>query len=201
MRKLKMYLVGASGLAVLALSITLLSSSGAGAQQAEAQQAPQAKQPPPKPPTPVDIVRSDITLPVFDIDNGRQPFQASAHSVMAGATNGDFQTIAFVPAGKRLVIENISANGRVPAGQPFLNLHISTNVANGGSKAHYLVMSQQGSVGNTTWFAASQQVRLYADPGTSVTFSVFRVAAGPEGVVDVTISGYLIDVAQFEEIP
>src|SRR3989442_1703182 len=78
MKKFKNYSVIAVGILALLVAVALINASHARAQQA---QAAKAIRPPPKPAQPVEVVNTplavmaDVPLPVFDIDNARQPFQ------------------------------------------------------------------------------------------------------------------------------
>jgi hypothetical protein len=191
MKKFKMCLLAASGIAILAFTITLLNTSRAGAQQAVPRVTP-------KPPTPVDIVQSDITLPTFDIDNARQPFQASVRLALDNSV--DLETIAMVPNDKRLVIEYISARGFLSGNGCFFNeAQLQTQVASGGVQSHYLVMNLLGTeAGTDSIFGFSQQARLYADPGTTVRARASTLFCS--GGLQVTISGYFVDVSQFVDI-
>jgi len=77
MYQFKNYALAAIGVVALALAITLVNTKRAGAQQTEA-----IARPPAKPASPVEVVNSPTVyiagtpLPVYDIDNARQPFQA-----------------------------------------------------------------------------------------------------------------------------
>jgi hypothetical protein len=107
-----------------------------------------------------------------------------------------------VPAGKRLVIEYVSGFVRLPAGAQAI-LEIVTAVdgtylfADGGLKTSELpvdhVLGPVTQAGNS--FSVASSLRLYADPGTTVTFHVD--VETPNGTIDyalVRISGYLVDI-------
>src|SRR6476469_6120988 len=110
MDKLKNYALAAIGVIAVALSITLVTTKRAGAQQAEA-----IARPPAKPASPVEVVNvptvvvGNTPLAVFDIDNARQPFQTfDGFTLTPNGPNGKFdQLLITVPNGKRLVIEQI----------------------------------------------------------------------------------------------
>jgi hypothetical protein len=136
------------------------------------------------------------TVFVRDVDNpARQPFQIGFPFTMNSGTEQVFQSIT-VPDGKRLVIEYVSmGSGSVPVGQ---HLFIILRTFVGGVGAfHYVAVTPQGrlappNVADT--FVASQPMRVYADPGTTVTIQMQRdsgyAACGP----NLTVSGYLVDV-------
>ncbi len=193
MKKFKNYSVIAVGILALLVAIALINASHARAQQA---QPAKAVGPPPKPPQQVQVV--NIPLPVFDIDNARQPFQAS---VRLGLDNSsDLETIATVPNDKRFVIEYISARGFLTGNGCFFNeAQLQTQVASGGVQSHYLVMNLLGTeAGTDSIFGFSQQARLYADPGTTVRARASTLFCS--GGLQVTISGYFVDVSQFVDI-
>jgi hypothetical protein len=201
MKKFKNYSVIAVGILALLVAIVLINASHARAQQA---QPAKVVGPPPKPPQQVQVV--NIPLPVFDIDNARQPFQASVRLNLDNSFK-DLEPIFTVPNDKRLVIEYISARGLLTGNDSFCFFNrgeVRTQVANGGVQSHYFGMNRQGTQGTDAGvdsiFAFSQQARLYADPGTTVRAEAEQVTFC-KGTLDVTISGYLVDVAQFQEIP
>ncbi|WP_448620018.1 hypothetical protein [Geodermatophilus sp. URMC 65] len=88
-----------------------------------------------------------------------------------------------VPAGKRLVIEYVSARLTTPAGQASaIGFHTTTN----GTGATSYIPSEEGAgderiVGRRVW--------LTADPGSTVVYQSAGAASG-----DMVLSGYLIDV-------
>jgi len=137
-------------------------------------------------------------LPVVDANDARQPFQASTSSIQDG-TNVSTVTVATVPAGKRLVIEFVSATGQVPAGQHVAAMQITTIAPPTGGHTHELLVNGQPPfVNGDALFRASQQVRLYADPGSTggadVRAHFIRSGIEGQGQFSVTISGYLVNV-------
>jgi hypothetical protein len=104
-------------------------------------------------------------------------------------------SVAIVPAGKRLVIEFISATGQVPAGQHVVAWQINTIAPPFGGAVHDLLVHEQPAfVNGDALFRASQQVRLYANPGSEVRALLTRDDSVGQGQFTVTISGYLVDV-------
>ncbi|HEV8367924.1 MAG TPA: hypothetical protein VGQ39_08235 [Pyrinomonadaceae bacterium] len=149
-----------------------------------------------------NTVKIDPTNPlaVRNVDNpARQPFQADAPSI------GEFQPgqgIAFanittVPQGKRFVIEQVSIMGGMLPGQKMLTAGIEVLSAN-QNNTYYLTITPQGtnSGGFRDIYVASQQVRLYADPGTNVYGVATRdnTTGFANAAVTWTISGYLVDL-------
>ncbi len=138
-------------------------------------------------------------VPVRDVDNpARQPFQAQAVGGFAdGASSTGDITIATVPAGKRLVIEHVSALGTMLPTQ---------KVINGGSDVIWtdpfgIIILQyhwdsQGSNadGSRDYFVVSEALRVYANPGPIRCFAERDSTAGANpNSVTFTISGYLVD--------
>ena len=116
-----------------------------------------------------------------------QIFQKQMQINMA---QGEFGKSAsfFVPAGKRLVIEYVSAAG-FDDGDQHLRFEVDTNV-NGEGASHFLVTERQGG---HPFFRVSQQMRVYADPATHVQVVVLRPTSTTPAVAVMTISGYYVD--------
>ena len=132
-------------------------------------------------------------VPVLDVENpALAPFQESQVNVPFDSGQLGVDVNFVVPAGERLVIEFASgtallAQGRVTAVQ-------LVTVVNGVVAAHNLTFSSTGPAGGfPISYTANQQMRLYADPGTTVAFRVQRDIGGA-GVVHAAISGYLVNV-------
>ena len=137
-------------------------------------------------------------MPVKDQDNpARQPFQwQNSGTIAAGSDRVDF-TIQ-VPAGKRLVIEQLSGaasvNNSVGTVPRFLIASFSGGIASGYAPGAYV-----GNDGMSPRVYASQQLRMYADPGTNVSVEVQRSSdnvGGYSGTVSFTVSvtGYLVNI-------
>jgi hypothetical protein len=101
-----------------------------------------------------------------------------------------------VPAGKRLVIEAVSARAFIPSGQT-IQLYISTSAATipSGSTAsrHFIVLTPAP---NGTTYYATHPIRMYAMTGGTVSIHSQRITApaGSPGTVshEVWFSGYLL---------
>lgn len=184
MKKFKNYVLAATGVVALALTITLMNTNHAGAQQAVTPQAiAPPPQKPPKPPSQVEVVNP--VLGVFDIDNARQPFQISTQ----------LGSSFVVPADRRLVIEYVSIRAHGALGG-YLAANLETSV-NNVITLHELGFAPSQQTNINSYFA-SLPVRIYADPGTNVSASA-NSSGGPTGTL--TVSGYLVDVSKFEGIP
>jgi hypothetical protein len=97
-----------------------------------------------------------------------------------------------VPAGQTLVIETVSLQLDVtPSGS---QLEALVNYTSGGKSVTVFVpltfAYTQTSNGFDT-YTATQAVRLYADPGTTVSLTAFS-PTGSTGTLFLTVSGYLI---------
>ena len=142
----------------------------------------------------VVTVGNSAAAPVPVIIGGQQPFQASTFTVHPNGTNVNTMNVATVPAGKRLVIEFISVSAQVPPGQ-HLELATVQTLAGGHGAAHQLLIhAQPDAVIGDDIYRAVQELRLYADPGTSVQVLVRRNSGLGEATFGVTISGYLVNL-------
>ena len=128
----------------------------------------------------------------------QSPVDLAALNAVARATTADWGAATSsavnmytVPAGKRLVIENVSAHMRVLAGA-FVRVSVHTSVGGTFSEAE-VPMVPQGTFGRESHFSATQNMRLYADPNTAVTLSYSRSTTDTTGKVTLGFSGYLVD--------
>lgn len=140
---------------------------------------------------------------VRDIDRPtREPFQTQLANQLIGETARLFP-ITGVPLGKRLVIEHASVNFVVaptPTRQYHVSIFLRTQV-NGEVVDHVLALDKRREQpsGNADVFEASQPIRVYADPGTTVSALVsFHTGSRSDGVDQANInrlslSGYLVN--------
>lgn len=141
---------------------------------------------------------------VRDVDNAaRLAFQASASITLADGTTFATSTITTVPAGKRLVIEYISALAATQTGQKAL---AQIQVYQGTTPyLHRVALSLQGtfttSFGTGDEFVAGQSTRLYADAGTAVIVEIGRSASSGAAKGVFVISGYLVDCGAGDGCP
>ena len=146
----------------------------------------------------VTISGNTSASPLFvrDVDNpARQPFQIGFPFTMNPATIQVFQSFT-VPVGKRLVIEYVSmGSGSVPVGQHLFIILLTT--VGGVGAFHYVAVTPQGSLpppNAADTFVASQPMRVYADPGTTVNIQMQRESGVGACEPNLTVSGYLVDV-------
>lgn len=133
-------------------------------------------------------------VPVFNLADALQPFQAAANSTQSGY-NVSTVDIATVPAGYRLAIEFVSMVGQVPPTQHVEILQILTVTDPSGGIYHDLLVNPQpAAVIGDALFRASQEVKLYANPGTTVSALFRRNSSAGDATFGVTISGRLVPV-------
>jgi hypothetical protein len=135
-------------------------------------------------------VTNRLTNPVAvrDVQNPAfQPFQAEVRMVLQAGTGSAQGAIPPAPEGKRLVIEHVTVDALVPAGQRVL-----ARIAAGDDIAHALVLTSQG-FGH---WVTSQPIRLYAPGGGVGSGLAIIERSTSEGQVSVvfTISGHLVDL-------
>jgi hypothetical protein len=161
--------------------------------QADPQSRPSPTPSPAPGPQDVNVVN---TPRVSDADNpAKQPFQASGSGEFIGSICD--VTITTVPAGKRLIIEHVSVLGQMTTGQKMITAYIVPRLQGFNDQKHYLTISGQGTddINGIDYYVASEQVRLYADPGPEVFgFAIRNTNSGISSFVHFVISGYLVDV-------
>jgi hypothetical protein len=121
-----------------------------------------------------------------------EPYQKYVGATNTG-TNVHSFNLGTVPAGKRLVIEFVSAHGQVPPGTHVELFHLTTLAGGNGATHDLLVHAQPDAVIGDAIFRASQQVKIYADPGTTVT-ALVRTNTNGQTTCAIAISGYFVDL-------
>ena len=132
---------------------------------------------------------------VRDVDNpARQPFQAGVNVTLNQPTAAFVQTVAIVPAGKRLVIEYVSAIADVPVDQKVVISVLCQNLSASRAVSHVFPVTPQGTFpGPIDRLVASESTRIYVEPEDSVNFIVNRNSAAGTANCLFSISGYLVD--------
>ena len=102
----------------------------------------------------------------------------------------DFSTWGIPPAGKRAVIELVTATISVPSGE-WARLRMYTSLGSAPSNLD-LILTPQGQVGGRQILIATHTVRVYSDQ--LIEFNVNRDNAQTEGDAFICISGFLIDM-------
>jgi hypothetical protein len=130
----------------------------------------------------VQVVNTSANpIPNRDQDNpAQQPFQFLAQPDTRGTGTNRAETDINVPAGKRLVIEYVSAG--IAAG----NGSVSVETTAGGSQAAWYFIDQAAPVFTRGFFPT----RIYADPGSTVSVTVF----GANTQADVELSGHYVNI-------
>jgi hypothetical protein len=101
----------------------------------------------------------------------------------------DFADWQLVPAGKRAVIELVTATISVPEGE-WARLRMYTSL--GSVPGNYdLALVQQGVVGGQQQLVATHSLRMYSDQ--LIAFNVNRDNATTTGEALISIAGYLAD--------
>ncbi len=102
----------------------------------------------------------------------------------------DLTGIVNIPAGKRAVIELVTATISVPSGER-ARLRLYTSLGFAASNLDF-VLTPQGQVGGRDLLVATHTIRAYSDH--LVEFNVNRDNATTEGDAFVCVSGYMVDV-------
>jgi hypothetical protein len=142
---------------------------------------------------------AQYSSPIHDVDNAaRQPVHFDV--TIPVNSNDSFGGIFLpqnVPAGKRLVIEEVTGNISLPSGQRLIDANLITVTGGKGGIAHHIrfdppVPGGPGSSGDYTMTTVSG--RFYADPGTSVQILIVRNDVAGSWSGHLTISGYLVNL-------
>ncbi len=149
--------------------------------------------------TPTVALAAGGPLDTRDADrSARQPFHVRGIFSMGAGEPDQAVTVFSVPAGKRLVVEHVSAFLGVPDGQKVL-FGIATRLG-GMLEIHSLVAQEQGvfpqvlGLGAKATFVASQPSRFYADSSTEVIVSVARTSTTGTAAGSMVVSGHFVDL-------
>lgn len=139
-------------------------------------------------PTPSGTIQPVITTETDSLS--RVPYQDGCTAVQGIVVDPIiFCFTSAVPAGKRLVIEQVTALCQAPTGK--VTAGIVNATIGSSSISHYLVLTPQDTVLGFTGrvYATSELVRLYVDPGAEVEFAF---SSGDSAATCAsTLSGYL----------
>lgn len=145
----------------------------------------------------VEVVNEE-PIPTYDVLGG-VPFQFDlCTAVVAGLSCGITPNAENVPAGKRLVIELVTATCELKKDSTslhntILSVAVTTEI-NGDSVLHYFgVTPVSPQLDSTYKYTVTQLTRLYADPETEVSVGVFANALGSRRCF-VTFSGRLFSI-------
>jgi hypothetical protein len=128
-----------------------------------------------------------------DLDNpARHRFQINGNCITSAVEPSGCDIPFTVPSGKLLVIESVSVEAATPIG---LQARASIRVVQDGAGIPYFFPLQlQGTFPAHDEFHGMEPVRLYADPGSTVTVAVeFSSSSIGNASGYGAISGYLVD--------
>jgi hypothetical protein len=130
---------------------------------------------------PADIAKAEGIQHPYQMGEIDCPFDPPFLNACLGHLN--------TPPTQRLVIEFVSAACGLDAGVTFTRASITTNVGAGiQGVTHHLAVPAPPSAN------ISQLVRIYADPATTMSFSVETTANNPGAACIFSLSGQTIDV-------
>jgi len=120
-----------------------------------------------------------------------EPYQAFDSVFMGTGQTAEVVEFSF-PEGKLLILEFGSVEARVATGQ---TVEVTISVASSGltEAGASLESEPQGTFGINDVFSASQPLRLYAAPGTTVRVSVVRSSGAGNGLFFISVVGYLVN--------
>jgi hypothetical protein len=141
--------------------------------------------------TPTVNVATTTNTPVLvrDVDSqARQPFTTGVNIPLGvGIPGNTLVKVLTVPAGKRAVIETVTAEVLVGPGEtPYASI-------TAGDVNFSLALARQGFFDPQDLYIATFPIRLYSDTDVNVRF--LRLPAGsPDAIAAFTIAGYFVNV-------
>lgn len=132
-------------------------------------------------------------VPVTDVGE-RQPFQTNCSSSQPGFLV--VQCSVTVPAGKRLVLQIVSAQAIVDSGATVKDAFVEfANGPNSAALLFDLAQTQFGVRGGTSVFVRAQPVTAYVDPGSNLICGVEEAGIVPFNVnsINCNFVGYLVN--------
>jgi hypothetical protein len=125
-------------------------------------------------------------------DPGRMAFAFFKNESFNSGDDSHFASFT-VPDGKRLVIESVSIQGALDAGQVLVSAAVQAHV-NGQLEDYIMAPAFTGtSSSGRDVYAVSQATTLYADGGTDVKLFGARNTFSGSGILNVSVAGHLID--------
>ncbi len=107
--------------------------------------------------------------------------------------NGVIATDIKVPEGKRLIIEHVSMQGDVQAGQVILMVEVGAHFNSDKALDIVPVYLGRSSDGVRDWFSASQPVKLRLEAGETVWVCAMRDKWDGNAGIRINLFGYLIN--------
>jgi hypothetical protein len=147
-------------------------------------------------PLAVKVVNTPLPVTAHSDDHALQPFTFTGGANWIGnAPNASF--FLTVPAGKRLVIEQVAFEAEVaPTISQNVSLQLLTTV-NGVSSPYFVTGTSIGPAGNFNDIVGAAQIHSYADPSGLQEILVHRAdvsGGGSDLVLQVAVSGHLVNV-------
>ena len=136
-------------------------------------------------------IGNPATDPVLTRDVDRTGLQRYVDGKQVLCADGAFfcgtNSFDAVPAGKRLVVEHVWARADLPGGQaPLVTIFIGVNIP--------VSLPLQTHFFGTDIFVGGGPMQFHVDNGGLFSFNAARNATAGTGIVNLTVSGYLIDV-------
>jgi hypothetical protein len=124
-----------------------------------------------------------------------QPFSEGLRSITVDCsiTSPSLRQVSTVPAGKRLVIEFVTADINVPTGQ-YVDLAIITRIGNASTGFRIQLDKVQNINGNDI-YVTSQPVKLYTDENRNIEMYINRYPFTGTGHATVMCSGHIENMA------
>ena len=135
---------------------------------------------------------SQVTMTKSIDDPGGHPYQALVTVAIAQNFLNGSASLPVVPAGRRLVIDYVSAEIEDVV-TDLERLQVTLSTAGGGQGGVSTLLGTEALDQNIR-SSVSQVVRLYADAGMVPQLSVLRTSAPQAIHVDVTVTGHLISL-------
>jgi|GEM_PF-584813 len=146
-------------------------------------------------PIAVNVANTPLAVTLAGNAAGQQPFAAATDyrflndALSASVDTADgYQTIT-VPAGKRLIIQTVSARANGGGGSSRFQASIGTT-ANGSLQFFTLPIVSDFGI---PFAGATQSVTLTCDSGTAIPFECWRANPLSTQYIRVAVSGYLVD--------
>jgi hypothetical protein len=146
-------------------------------------------------------ISSKNALVVLNANDGQRPFTiANALEVVGPSTSG-IEVAGTVPAGKRAVVESISASISVPTGMQVVDAGVIVVGTDPSGQFNqpggmYLVLTKTATnVDGADIYTGSTTARMYSEPGTSMqAFMDVGPGSGTSvPLMNYLINGYLVD--------
>jgi hypothetical protein len=154
-----------------------------------------AAQPPTAGSAPVTVVNTPLPVQGTVTVQGTVSVTAgepvNARNTVTGTTNQTDNFVYTIPAGKRLIIDYVSARATVQAGESVSGIFISFPVVH-----FFVVVSQGPDIGGENVFTAAQSLRVvlgpFAEP-TPIRMRMEKNVGGTTSIFAATLAGQLVE--------